>query len=572
MKCPHPIWRIAWSPCGRFIAIRGSDSVMGIQILDAVTLKRLKSFARQEGSTQLFTISTGSRLLTWLGRNLGSFISWDLQTGVPVSEIPIGEGRSAQEACSITYSSCGTMFGVLFKGRDATAIGIYNAFSGTPMYHHLVEGLVTDTIWTNSGCVRFATLAPQTITIWEVGFTSRHPPTEVASLPTPNGIDPSKEFIFLSTHSRLAFVLEKTVAVWDAQHSKFLLNPADVGEPGKMSFSSDGRFFACGTNGSEIHLWKETPTGYIHHRTLVSSTERHSAPCEPLLSPSGQSIVVSNGSTLQLWHTTDPTAQPSGVPAEAFRHTERFVLGFSPDESLAAAVRLRDNTITILDLKSGVTRLVVDAGMKIHGLRVAEDSVVVVGDGKVVTWALPTADTGLNVRADVNDGIAEITLDHSGSLELPPTSSASISPDFNHIAVAGPDVGLRIYDVSTGKHIAATESDGDMPWFTPDGREVWCRATVGEGEGWAVNKYSGSDVTRLEYIDPTGGPPGGFPWRSPHGYKVAEDGWILGSRGKQLLWLPPHWRSDETNRVWCGRFLALLHPELSEVVVLELLE
>ena len=245
--------------------IGGSDPVMGIQITDVVTLKQLKSFACKEGSTQLFAISTGSCLFTWLGHNLESFISWDLRTCVLVSKISIGEGRSTPKAHSITYSSCGTMFKVLFKGHNTTAINIYNVLSDTPMYHYSVKGLVTNMLWTNGGCVRFATLAPQTITVWEVRFTSRHPPIEVTSLATPNDFDPSKKFLFLSTQFQLAFVLEKSVTVWDTQHSKFLLDPADVEEPRKMSFSPDGRLFACGTNGSDIHLWKETPTSYIHH-------------------------------------------------------------------------------------------------------------------------------------------------------------------------------------------------------------------------------------------------------------------------------------------------------------------
>ena len=571
IKCSDDIWRTAWSPCSRFIAIV-LGSAKGIQILDAVTLKQLKSFARQEGSTQLFIISSGSRLLTWLGRNSGSFISWDLQTGVPVSEIPIYGGRTAREARSITYSGCGTMFGVLFMGHDATTIGTYRVLPGAPMFYHQINGPTTDTIWTHDECVRFATLRPGFITMWEVGFTSEHPPTEVESLPTPDNFDPSDEFLFLPIHFRLAFTLEKSVLVWDIQHSKLLLDSGDIGKPRKMTFSPDGRFFACGTDGPEIHLWKDSPTGYIPHRTLISGAGGCSVPCEPLLSPDGQSIAASEGSALQLWRTTDPTAPPSSVPTRASGRTRRFILGFSPDESLAAAVRLADNTVTVLDLKSGIPRLVIDAGMKVHGLRVCGNDIVVVGDGKIVTWNLPAGDGVLGDRSDTNDSIQKALFDDSTSLEFSPTLSATISPNSNHIAVAGTPTGLRIYDISTGKHLASAGSRGDMPWFTPGGREVWCRSTAGEGEGWEILKYRGSDVTKLEYLDPTGGPPGGFPWRSPHGYEVTDDGWVLHSSGKRLLWLPHHWRSDETDRMWGGRFLGLSHSGLPEAVVLELLE
>ena len=571
-KWPRPIWRTVWSPCGRFIAISGSDITKGIQVLDAVTLNRLKSFARQERSTQLFTISTGGRLLTWLGRQSGAFISWDLQTGVPVSEIPIGEGRFAREASSITYSGCGTMFGVLFKGGDATTIGTYDAFSGTAIHCHSVEGSAVDVIWTHGKCVQFGIFGSQSITIWEVGFVLEHPATVVVSLPTPDNFDSSREFAFLPAQSLLGFVLEKTVIVWDAQHSKFLLNSVDVGEPRKLTFSPDGCFFACGTDGPEIHLWKKTPSGYIPHRTLLSSAGCRSKPCEPLLSPCGQSIVVSDGSILRLWRTTDSPIPNSSPPIQTLRRLKRFILGFTPNESLAAVVRSTDDTVTVLNLKSGVPRLVIDAGMKIHGLRVAEDSIVIVGDGRIVTWALPAGDNSPNARVGVNGSIRETAFEHLASIEFPPAPFASISPYFNQVAVADPAIGLHIYDVSTGKHLAGAKSRGTMSWFTLEGYEVWCCSATGIGEGWGIDKYGGSNATKLEPLDPTGGPSGGFPWQSPRGYKVTDDGWVLSSGGKRLLWLPPHWRSGETDRVWGGRILALLHPELPEVVVLELLQ
>jgi len=574
-KWSHPILRPVWSPCGRFIAIRGSTTGMGTHILDAVTHKQLKLFARQEGSTQLFTFSTGSRLLTWLGRDSLGFLSWDIRTGILFSIILLGEGRSPRDARSITYSGCGNMFGVLFKSRTDTVIDVYSVLpdedSDEPIYSHTVEGPVTDTIWTHGECIRFATLEPRSVTVWEVGFTSEHPAAKVESVQTPNDFDPWREFVFLPTPFRLAFVLGRAVIVWDAQRSEVLLNFVGGREPRKMTFSPNGRFFACGTDGPEVYLWKESPTGYILHLTLISNSGHHSRPREPLISPDGQSIIVSHGPVLQSWSTADSSVLPSGVhPTQTSRPPQRFILGFSPDESLAATGRLANDTVTVLDLKSGALRLVIDAGMKIRGLRVAENTIVVVGDGTIVTWPLPLGDGVLNLT--VNESVRKITFDHPTPLEFSPTPAASISPDFNQIAVVDAAAGLRIYDVSTGKRLAGVESRGDMPWLALEGHEVWCCSTAGKWEGWAIVKYRGFDVTKLERLDPAGGPPGGFPWQSPRGYKITGDGWILGTSGKQLLWLPPHWRSGETDMAWSGRFLALLHPELPEAVVMELLQ
>ena len=149
-----------------------------------------------------------------------------------------------------------------------------------------------------------------------------------------------------------------------------------------------------------------------------------------------------------------------------------------------------------------------------------------------------------------------------------------------------PNRSLNIYDMATGKRLASARSqvqlswlipNGRKVWFTPDGREVWFTPDgCGHGEllqGWAIVRDSESSIHKLEELEPTQHPQGGYPWESSHNCKVTDDGWILGSSKKQLLWLPPHWRSDyKTSRVWDGRYLGFLHPEPPEVVIVEVLE
>jgi len=556
--------------------------------LDAVTLKKLKSF-RPPSKSQLLAFSPESHLLTWFGGWPGVFISWDLQTGVLVSRIPIAiEDRPAGDPLSITHSACETMFGVLFTdsgeyaydgyGSDDAAsistdgttidicdnvIGVYDIHSGIPLYYHPIKGVVTGTIWTHGECIQFATFGQGTITTWEVGFTSKDPPTEVKSLPIPDNFHPSEQFLLLPTLSRLAFVFQKTILVLDIQHSKLLLNSADHYLPTNLTFSSDGHFFACGSSGPEIYLWKESPAGYALYQTLVSGVERF---YKPLLSPDGQSIAVASGPTIQLLQTTDPTTSPSSILTQACQPKEHSILGFSPDGSLAATTQFGNFVVAVLDLKSGVTRLMIDTGMGVYGLRVAGDTIIVVGNGKVITWNLPTGDHVPGAWADINDSIQTTTFHHSGSFGL---VSASISPDLNYIATMWRTPGLCIYSMSTGQHLAENGIQGGLLWFSPDSCVVWC--SVEEGR-WVITKDSESEIIKLEYLEKTQGQPGVFPWHSPHNHKVMENGWILSSSGKRLLWLPPSWLSDDKLRMWGGQFLALLHSEVPEVVILELLE
>ena len=557
-----------------------------IEILDAVTLDRHATFNSPSEFIQEFIFSPDCRLLTLAHDDGSALTTWDIQTGAPVSVIS-GLKISHPYRLSLTFSTCGTVLGVLSPSSDTSTIHIYNVLSGTHIRSHSV-GSGFCRIWAHGERLRFATLGSGSITTWqdgfaalgsgsittwEAGFASEYPVTEVESLPTPDNFYLSNRFLFLPTHSRLAFVLEGAVLVWDTQHSKLLLNSVNVREHwGRMTFSSDGRFFACGTRGPEVYLWKESPTGYVLHHKFVLGTGNSG---DPRLSPNGQSIVASSVDTLHLWRTED-SATTLSIPTPAFQHTGSFILEFSPDKSLIATA-VPGDTVTVFDVKSGVPRLIIDTGMEIYGLGVAGNNIVVVGNEKSVTWDLPPGDHVLDARVNVNDSVRTTIFDHPLSRGLSPL--VSISPDLKYIAVVERqewlDSSLNIYDVATGECLASAESPKlHMPWFTPDGREVWCSGFYGDlPTGWAIVRDSESSFHKLEELEPTQHPQGGYPWESSHNCQVTDDGWILGSSEKRLLWLPPHWRSgDQTSRVWDGRYLGFLHPGLPEVVVLEVLE
>ena len=427
------------------------------------------------------------------------------------------------------------------------------------------------TVWTHGECLRFATVKPGSITIWGVGFTSIHTLAEVESLPAPDEIC-SEESLFLPARFWLAFTLRDAVLVWDARDSKFLLNFVGSDQPVGLSFSSDGHFFACGTIGQDIHLWKESPTGYVLHRKLVSSIDKENASwfalredTRPLLSPNGESITTTKYSETQLWRTTDPIGPPASIPTRPPNRTD-FVLGFSPDKSFVATARLGDNIATILDLKSGDSRLIIDTGTKICGLGVTGNTAIVVCDGKIITWDLPTEDRALDARANIHDSVRTVVFNH---LTSPPTQlqSASISPDFDYIVITrGADKGLDFYDISTGKYLVGVNKGGHIPWFTRDGREVWFQRGF-PMKGRRVIKGGKSGVIKLEPVN--AGPSGGYPWKCSRGHKVTDD-WILDSKKKRLVWLPHHWRKFERYWMWDEPFLVLLDPGLPEPVILEL--
>ena len=578
VSAPEPyttVAAVAWSPCSRFIAVgRGNPYI--IEILDHVTLERLGAFESPSAGRRLH-FSPDNRLLVQFS-NTQDLTSWDLQTGGPVGTIHPDFFATHTSRFSFTYSADGKMVVVVHGNADTTAVIIsaYDLSSGTRAYAcHVLGGHIAASIWTHGECVRFVTVKPGSITVWEVGFTSIHTPAEIGSLPAPNDIDCSEECLFLPALSRLAFTFQEAVLVWDAQGSRVLLNflggnpHAMLNFPdGRMCFSSDGRIFAYRANSHETYLWQESPDGYMLQQVIPSN----GGYVGPLLSPNGESIIIPGQATIQVQRVADPLPSISDLPIHRIGW-HPFILEFSPDGTLAAVARLGENTAMILDTKSGDLWLVIDADMGILGLGLTQSTVVVIAEGEVVTWNLPAEDRVLRTRVDINDSVRTTAIDYStrshDSDVVVVAPHTSMSPDFNYVAIthdkSGGYMALNIYDVSTGKCLTGTRTDAEIPWFSPDGREVWCLGSSSV-ERWRIVEDADSGLTKLEPLEPTADLPG-CPWKSPRGYRVRRE-WVLDSSGKRLLWLPRRWRSD-CWRKWGGRFLGLLHTELSDAVILE---
>ena len=560
----------AWFLCNRFVAVAQSGTV---EIRDAATLNRLSTLTLPSWPhVSALGISPDGRFLTWLCRR--NLIAWDLQTGSSVNaKIPKGPG--VYSGFSPIHSVDGKMLAMIFWDKpDRNAFIVTHDLSGTyPHFYHVLEGRLLDPIWTHGEFLRFATVKPGQITIWQVEFTLEHPPQAVESLPSPDEIADTKAFgevLFLPALSRLAVGLHRTLLVWDARDSKFLLRDLP-GHASRMTFSSDGHFFAYIPTSDciEVHVRKESPAGYILHQKVAFPSIPSSAGL--LLSPNGESIITFIRSTIHLWHTKHPILPSDPAPVEP---AENFVLRFSPDESSVAFARRTGNTVTVIDLQSGDTRLAIDTGLKVRCLGVTGSTIAVVSDEKVVSWNLVAG----KARANIDD-----------SVWIPPPDPlpqgfhyASVSPDLSRVIAFRRhsdswSSDLHLYDTSTWKCLAGTTAEDAFlseQWFTADGREIWQAGSPirSSPDGWGIVDGGKSGVIKLQPLEGTASPPGGLPWRSSRGFEVTDDGWILSPTQKRLLWLPHRWRSVERSRRWTGRFLGLGDAKLNEVVILEFFE
>ena len=105
-------------------------------------------------------------------------------------------------------------------------------------------------------------------------------------------------------------------------------------------------------------------------------------------------------------------------------------------------------------------------------------------------------------------------------------------------------------------------------WFSPSGKQLWfttadnmcyCLEIDKDWECAGVTQESLEDAWLL--FNP-----------SFHEYTVeVGSAWLVDSRGRKLLWLPPNWRAvSQFNVRWNGNFLALLHNQHPEPIIIEL--
>ena len=267
-------------------------------------------------------------------------------------------------------------------------------------------------------------MGSKAITIWEVEFTSVHTLARVESLSLSANFPSKEKFYFYLAVSWVISSNGIKWYIWDTKHSKYLLHATWPELYMTSSFSSDGCSLACSTTNSGVDIWKESPTGYMLHQTLPSSSGN-----EICISSNGELLLTWSSSVAQLWHIRDSSIPNLNL---SWRYRSNHLVVFSPDDTLTAvAVKNGDTTVTIFDLKSGVPRLIIDAGMSVHALGVTGGTIVVVVDivigQKVVTWSIPARGCVLNPKATIDDSVKTMTFNDQSMVIR--TLSASVSPD-----------------------------------------------------------------------------------------------------------------------------------------------
>ena len=470
-------------------------------------------------------------------------VIWDVQTGVVISRI-------ATQAFD----------GITFHGDQRTITLVtqdwkfytYSALEGTQLCQGQVPSLEDGggggTYWVHENTLRFATASrineESVITIYELQPASTPPLCLLSSfhvfpMPLRGWL---REFYFSPVSFHAAFKTKSAVFIYDVQDSKLMLS-ADGGRLcGFLTkpFSPDGRFFVCNISYDELCIWHNTPTGYVEWS--------HLKPRLPFSwfswSPTLTSILCWGPGEIQLLHLENcPTQAPNKVKP-CYLHENNLVT--HPTDGA-----WKDG-VTVLDHLLGLQPWPTNRDMQILGVKIAHNTTFVLGVLGLAAWH-----GEMSIARSLSAGET-----HSHKTPAIDADSGSLMSSLDLSQVIFTD-GERVYlyNIKTQKTV-------------PEDVEKWTMTNWGnQHQLWSI--LVGCDWHYVTLVGPVrvtngGTEMGGSSLGPPlYGYNVKGDSeWVMDSRGRKLLWLPPNWRNIYWSRVtWGGDFLAKF--DFSKTILIE---
>ena len=566
-----------WSPCGQFIAVGFGDT---IQIRDSITLERVSVFSLPSSSVQSPSVSLAfspdgcllacnyleytpysSFSSLWevapelIGNplpNLGHLplpapvLIWDVQTGTIIYNI------KHWEIDNLVFS--GNHQTVTLLGRDGT-FRTYDGLNDT--YTHrdkLVSppSFVLDAYWIQKESLLFPTVSKSgeklMVKIQKLQPTLTPPLSLVVSFIVPPY---DGEFSFSPVSLHASFTTKTEVIILHTQDSKILLQvkaPSSLFTP-PGHFSSDGCFFACGTEGFEICVWKNTSANYVLWCNLWPRLPFNGFS----FSPTKSSILTWGEMGIQLLEPSNSLIIPSSKKPKHHQQCKNHLVAYFADGAYIAMVQQEECVITILDTLLNTPMQSFDTRMPILDIKTNNSTIFVVGRDTLVKWCLE---------------MGKIVYDSGSIVMATGWSRATLSGDCSHIAFTnGEEVLLYDIQAQTALHRYTANVFVSDIRFSPDGHKLWFTCV----DVYCCDCDFNSYLVELE-VEEDGNAitkelRGRWPWVNlfSHGQRIEWGSeWVIDSRGAKLLWLPLSWRTriEECVR-WDGNFLAFVdghHP------------
>jgi WD40 repeat protein len=471
----------------------------------------------------------------------GSIRIWDLPTHQAVVTI----GRlSYWTGWALSFSPDAKLLATV--DRDIGLVKVWDATTGREAFscNFTDGGIVWDAAFSPDG-KRLAACSSKLIRIWDVASRATQ-----ATWPSDSKGNPY--MAFSPDGNRLAVGGSEGLAeLWDtATGQKVESFKGHLGRVSAIAFSPDGARLATGGADGTLRLWDATA-----RRDSVSVPKEDGASTGegPQLSLDGQTLLTGHesgvGRRLQLWDTA--TGQPRCGPIELPQALVSRPAWSADGRHLYVADA--GKTVRILDVGSGkvVRKFPIDTDAQTSLYSQSLDA----GE----RWCAHSGPNGTIQVRDARTGALFRTLrEFDGSVSV-----LVFSPDGSRLLAAAWDEALKIWDIATGREIAATKLTGVRIFcarFSPDGNRV---AVVGNirplitGEVRILDAETAREILSLKG-HATSVNDVAF---SPDGHRLATCGWDETVRiwdltaGQEILKLVESDRVDSVRFVSDGRRL-----------------
>jgi len=409
------------------------------------------------------------------------------------------------------------------------------------------------------------------VNTWELHLTPDSPPSLIQSFSMPHH---DGEFYFSPVSLHASFVTKTQVVILDVHDSSFLLqaNAAHIPYVPLGCFSSDGCFFACGTEEPGILVWKNESTNYIPWSNI-----RTRLPFKGIsFSPTTSSILTWGIEGIQLLKLGNQPFTPS--PDKVKHHHSNHLVAYSADRTYITTAHHEDNVVTVLT--PSLDTPPIDIGMEIMDIKIVNNIVFVANKHMLTQWDLETGERMHSIH-----GVGKVAIDKPMVIS-PHTKHLALSDDLSWVAFDTGEMAVFLYDTRATEIVAEYQLVGEVVdiKFSPNQDELWLLThTMNEYEhpfSLNVNPQILYSLVELEIA--VGGGFGNATVKSledewswvnafSHGYYIGKSRqWVVDSRGRKLLWLPPNWRVKHWEDVrWNGNFLALVNSHHQGPIIIQ---
>jgi len=423
--------------------------------------------------------------------------------------------------------------------------------------------------WAHNDTLQFATTLKTdgelVINIHELQPTLTSPLHLLSSFTIP---PQSWGFSFSPVSFHASFVTKVEVTILDIQSSKTLLRTKVAQEYYRLGlyttgqFSYNGCFFACGVSWGEIHIWQNTPTGYVSWSILRPQLSHHTS----LWSPTSISILCLGSAGTQLLHPDNCLSPMSPKPNQGQNH----LVAYSADQRYIAITQKDGSVITILDHLLDPLQQPINTGMQIQDIKIIDNTIFVVDKYRLSSWDLKPSRTPNGAHNAVGVGFNK-PLRIGFKCLLSHNCSEIIFTVQKKILL----YNIQASEVTSKIHIESCIMIADLQlspkqfglWYIGKDRIFGNFKTPNKLVKLEIGGEGFGNVTSEDVWDT-------LSWvniLSPHGYHIGERSkWVTDPRGSKLLWLPPNWRvNDWSDARWNNNFLALVAPHHPDPIIIE---